>query len=107
MARKWSASFSAGKQTRGREVRRCRSSPCVGGVLLYKIFQRNGYTRGMIKDPRNKKPKLLTENEKNYLELQEKIILVPMFAVIYLLLGGIAIGMVWFIVRYLGNLMAL
>ena len=71
------------------------------------ISERNGYTRGMIKDPRNMKPKLLTENEKNYLELQEKIILVPMFAVIYLLLGGIAIGMVWFIVRYLGNLMAL
>ena len=61
----------------------------------------------MIKDPRNRKPKLLTEKEENYFGLQEKIILVPMFAIIYLLLGGIVIGLVWLIVRYLANLMAI
>jgi hypothetical protein len=61
----------------------------------------------MIKDPRNRKPKLLTEKEKNYFELQEKIILVPMFAIIYLLLGGTAIGMIWLIVSYVGKLISL
>ena len=61
----------------------------------------------MIKDPRNRKPKLLTEKEKNYFELQEKIILVPMFAIIYLLLGGTAIGLVWLIASYLGKLISL
>jgi len=60
----------------------------------------------MIKDPRNRKPKLLTEKEKNYFELQEKIILVPMFAIIYVLLGGTVIGMVWLIVSYLGKLIS-
>jgi hypothetical protein len=60
----------------------------------------------MIKDPRNRKPKLLTEKEKNYFELQEKIILVPMFAIIYVLLGGTVIGMVWLIASYLGKLIS-
>ena len=60
----------------------------------------------MIKDPRNRKPKLLTEKEKNYFELQEKIILVPMYAIIYVLVGGTVIGMVWLIASYLGKLIS-